>query len=84
VECAWAAARLERDGALDAKGVIEAFDRLNGFADGWHEVDPSDATREAAVRFLRAILCARPRPFSSPRRSSQRNDGRTQGRLRAD
>jgi predicted nucleic acid-binding protein len=53
VECASAIARLEREGALEAQAVIEAFDRLRRLADGWHEVDPSDAIREAAVRFMR-------------------------------
>lgn len=53
VECASAIARLERDGALDEAAVTEAFDRLKQLAGGWHEVDPSDAVREAAVRFLR-------------------------------
>lgn len=53
VECASAIARLERDGALDPPAVIEAFDRLKRLADGWHEVDPNDSIREAAVRFLR-------------------------------
>jgi predicted nucleic acid-binding protein len=53
VECASAIARLEREGALDAQAVIEAFDRLRRLADGWHDVDPSDGIREAAVRFLR-------------------------------
>jgi predicted nucleic acid-binding protein len=53
VECASAIARLERDGALDARAAIEAFDRLRRLAHGWHEVDPSDAVRESAVRFLR-------------------------------
>jgi predicted nucleic acid-binding protein len=53
VECASAIARLERDGALDPPAVIEAFDRLKRLADGWHEVDPNDTIREAAVRFLR-------------------------------
>ncbi len=53
VECASALARLERDGALDAPAVISAFERLKRLADGWHEIDPSDAVREAAVRFLR-------------------------------
>jgi hypothetical protein len=53
VECASAIARLEREGALDPPAVIEAFDRLKRLAGGWHEVDPSDAVREAAVRFLR-------------------------------
>jgi hypothetical protein len=53
VECASAIARLERDGALDEPAVTQAFDRLKQLASGWHEVDPSDAVREAAVRFLR-------------------------------
>jgi predicted nucleic acid-binding protein len=53
VECASAIARLEREGALDESGATDAFDRLNRLAAGWHEVDPSDSIREAAVRFLR-------------------------------
>ena len=53
VECASAIARLERDGAVDESVVTQAFDRLKQLASGWHEVDPSDAIREAAVRFLR-------------------------------
>jgi predicted nucleic acid-binding protein len=53
VECASAIARLERDGALDAAAAIDAFDRLQRLAHGWHEVDPSELIREAAVRFLR-------------------------------
>lgn len=53
VECASAIARLERDGALDESAVTEAFDRLKQLAGGWHEVDPGDGVREAAVRFLR-------------------------------
>jgi uncharacterized protein len=53
VECASAIARLEREGALEPPAVTEAFHRLKRLADGWHEVDPSDAIREAAVRFLR-------------------------------
>jgi len=53
VECAAAIARLERDGALEAAAAIDAFDRLKRLGQGWHEVDPSDAIREAAVRFLR-------------------------------
>ena len=53
VECASAIARLERDRALDESAVTQAFDRLKQLAAGWHEVDPSDAIREAAVRFLR-------------------------------
>ena len=53
VECASAIARLERDDALAPAAVIDAFDRLRGLASGWHEIDPSDGIREAAVRFLR-------------------------------
>jgi uncharacterized protein len=53
VECASAIARLERDGALTAVAVTEAFERLRHLADGWHEIDPSDSLRETAVRFLR-------------------------------
>ena len=41
------------DGALDDVAGAEAFDRLRHLASGWHEVEPSDAVREAAVRFLR-------------------------------
>jgi predicted nucleic acid-binding protein len=53
VECASAISRLERDGALDAAAVDEAFDRLKRLGEGWHEIEPNDAVREAAVRFLR-------------------------------
>lgn len=53
VECASALARLDREGALDESAATQAFDRLRQLASGWHEVDPSDAVREAAVRFLR-------------------------------
>src|SRR5688572_11920497 len=53
VECASAIARLERDGALEPRSANEAVDRLNRLAEGWHEVDASDAVREAALRFLR-------------------------------
>jgi predicted nucleic acid-binding protein len=53
VECASAIARLTREGAFDDAASMQAFDRLRRLADGWHEVDASDAVREAAVRFLR-------------------------------
>jgi predicted nucleic acid-binding protein len=53
VECTSAIARLEREGALDEMAVRGAFQRLTQLATGWHEVDPSDAIRETAVRFLR-------------------------------
>jgi hypothetical protein len=53
VECASALARLEREGALEASAATAAFDRLKHVAGAWHEIDPSDAVRESAVRFLR-------------------------------
>jgi uncharacterized protein len=53
VECASAIARLEREGAIDPNAIAQAFDRLKRLGQGWHEVDPSDAVREAAVRFVR-------------------------------
>src|SRR5688572_25216484 len=53
VECASAISRLERDGALDEPAAIDAFDRLRQFSGAWHEVEPGDPVREAAVRFLR-------------------------------
>lgn len=53
VECASAIARLEREGAIEQSAVTHAFERLKQLAGGWHEVDPNDTIREAAVRFLR-------------------------------
>jgi hypothetical protein len=52
-ECASAPARLEREDALEDAATRLAFDRLRQLASGWQEIDPSDAIREAAVRFLR-------------------------------
>ena len=51
--CASAISRLEREGALDETAAIEAFDRLRRLSGAWHEVEPGDPVREAAVRFLR-------------------------------
>jgi predicted nucleic acid-binding protein len=53
VECASALARLERESGLEAAAVIEAFRRLGHLAQRWHEVEPSDLVREAAIRILR-------------------------------
>jgi hypothetical protein len=53
VECASALARLEREVAIDANGIVAAFSRLGQLKAAWHEVDPSDAVRETAARFLR-------------------------------
>ena len=53
VECVSALARLDRDGALDAQEIALALERLGRLVAGWNQVDPSDAVREVAVRFLR-------------------------------
>ena len=53
VECNSALARRERDGALSARATALALQRLQQLAHAWHEIDPSDAIREAAIRFLR-------------------------------
>ena len=53
VECASAISRLEREGSLDEAAATDAFDRLGQLARGWHEIEPGDTVREAAVRFLR-------------------------------
>jgi hypothetical protein len=53
IECASALSRLEREGALTARASTLAYRRLEQLAAAWHEVDPSDAVREAAIRFLR-------------------------------
>ena len=53
VECVSALARGERDGALDASAITRALHILRELAAEWHEIDPNDAIREAAARFLR-------------------------------
>ena len=53
VECASAIARLERERALDAADAAKAFAQLKQLTRVWHEVEPGDPVREAAVRFLR-------------------------------
>ena len=53
VECNSALARRERDGALNARAMTLALRRLQQLTDAWHQIDPSDAIREAAIRFLR-------------------------------
>ncbi|HEX5108513.1 MAG TPA: type II toxin-antitoxin system VapC family toxin [Vicinamibacterales bacterium] len=53
VECASAVARLERDGNIDDEVATQAFDRLKQLAIRWNEIEPNDAIRETAVRFLR-------------------------------
>jgi len=53
VECASALARIERDGALDPRDAARVFERLRQLNGAWHEIEPSDVIRQAAIRFLR-------------------------------
>jgi predicted nucleic acid-binding protein len=53
VECVSALSRLEREGALTVRAIAVAHRRLGQLAGAWHQIDPSDAVREAAIRFLR-------------------------------
>jgi predicted nucleic acid-binding protein len=53
VEYNSALARRERDGALNARAMTLALRRLQQLTDAWHQIDPSDAIREAVIRFLR-------------------------------
>ena len=53
VECASALARAEREATVNANGIVAAFSRLGQLKAVWHEVNPSDAIRETAARFLR-------------------------------
>jgi hypothetical protein len=45
--------RLERDRALGPQAITLGLKRWRQLAASWHEVDPSDAIRETAARFLR-------------------------------
>jgi hypothetical protein len=49
-ECASTVARLDRDRALEEVALIAALERLKDLAGAWHEVDPSDGVREAALQ----------------------------------
>ncbi len=46
----WPAAN---DGALNGRAMTLALRRLQQLTDAWHEIDPSDAIRQAVIRFLR-------------------------------
>lgn len=53
VECVSAIARLERDRDLTSAATLTALERLDGLAEGWHEIQPVEATRRTARRLLR-------------------------------
>jgi hypothetical protein len=73
VECNSALTRRESDGALDARAMTLALRRLRQLTDAWHEIDPSDAIREAAIRFNGRRLASRSGRSSVPRRSNSAN-----------
>jgi uncharacterized protein len=52
LECVSALRRREREGALDATGVLQALKLLDTLSDGWIEVLASNAVRGAAERAL--------------------------------
>lgn len=80
LECVSALARRERDSTLDTHAFSLALARLRQLAEVWHEIDPSDAVRETALRLIRvhslrstdslqlaaAFMAAEQRPRSFP------------------
>jgi predicted nucleic acid-binding protein len=59
IECISAVTRRERDGALDARSMVDALDRLDALSLVWTEVEPGQRVRQVAVRLLRVHpLCA--------------------------
>ncbi len=53
IECVSALARLEREGRISAEVVTSAVERLSELENNWDEIDPNEALRDIAIRFLR-------------------------------
>jgi uncharacterized protein len=53
IECVWALARLEREGALTSAGLGHSITRIRHAIRSWTEVWPSDDVREQSIRLLR-------------------------------
>jgi predicted nucleic acid-binding protein len=53
VECVSALARLDREARLDGQEVTAGFDRLDGLAQAWQEIQPVARVRQTANRLLR-------------------------------
>jgi uncharacterized protein len=53
IECVSALTRRERAGLLAPRGLDNALNRLQQLASHWEEIEPAQAVREAAQRFLR-------------------------------
>lgn len=53
VECTAAITRRERAGSLARVDSTQAFQRLQALARAWYQIEPGEAVRETAQRFLR-------------------------------
>lgn len=53
VECVSALMRLQRAGTLDDRAIGFALKRLGQLEAAWDEIDPNEAMRDVAIRFLR-------------------------------
>ena len=53
VECVSAIARSEREGRLSASTATQAVQGVESLAQTWHRIEPADALRRTAKRFLR-------------------------------
>jgi uncharacterized protein len=53
VECTSALARLEREGGVGPRNLVDATARLAVLADAWMEVQPQERVRRTAERLLR-------------------------------
>lgn len=53
VECVSAMTRLEREGSLDGRSLVDALERLDALSTAWQEVQPVVRLRQNAVRLLR-------------------------------
>jgi hypothetical protein len=76
VECTSALARVEREAAIDANGIVAAFSRLKQLKTAWHEINPSDAVRESAHAFFVCTRCVPPMRCNSPPPSLRQKVGR--------
>jgi predicted nucleic acid-binding protein len=53
VECISALARLEREGSLDDRSMVDGTERLDALSQSWQEVQPIEPLRQTAERLLR-------------------------------
>jgi predicted nucleic acid-binding protein len=53
VECTAAITRRERAGSLSRVDATQSFQRLHSQAKAWYQIEPGEAVRETAQRFLR-------------------------------